>query len=50
MKNGGEINPKYPGGAAAVAARLQAEGHSIIAKGKRLLVADYEKTVYAQLK
>ena len=50
LKNGGEINPKYPGGAEAVAARLRAEGHKIIHKGKRFLVADYETAVYAELK
>ena len=50
LKNGGEINPKYPGGAEAVAARLRVEGHKIIHKGKRLLVSDYEKAVYAELK
>ena len=50
LKNGGEINPKYPGGAEAVAARLRAEGHKITHKGKRFLVSDYEKAVYAELK
>ena len=50
LKNGGEINPKYPGGAEAVAARLRAEGHIITQKGKRLVVRDYDKAVYAELK
>lgn len=49
LKAGGEINPKYPGGAAASAERLRAEGHSVIQKGKRLLVEDYEKAVYGRL-
>jgi len=46
LKTGGEINPKYPGGAEAVAKRLRAEGHKILRKGKRRLVADYEKVVF----
>ena len=33
-----------------VATRLRAEGHKITHKGKRLLVKDYEKTVYSELK
>lgn len=43
LKTGGEVNPKYPGGAQGVARRLRAEGHEIVTRGKRLLVADYEK-------
>jgi hypothetical protein len=35
LKNGGVVNAKYPGGAEAVAGRLQAEGHKILHKGKR---------------
>src|SRR5437660_4026113 len=27
LKNGGELNPKYPGGVAALARRLRVEGH-----------------------
>jgi len=49
LKTGGEINPKYPGGAEGVAKRLRAEGHKIVAKGKRILVADYEKKLFAKL-
>src|SRR5262245_27562205 len=29
LKNGGELNPKYPGGIPALARRLRAEGHRI---------------------
>ncbi|HEY1601037.1 MAG TPA: methylated DNA-protein cysteine methyltransferase [Pirellulales bacterium] len=43
LKTGGELNAKYPGGLTALCQRLEAEGHRIIAKGKRLFVADYEK-------
>ena len=40
FKAGGELNPKYPGGLAAVRARLEAEGHRVIVKGRRWFVAD----------
>ena len=43
LKNGGELNPKYPGGLEAQRARLKAEGHKIVAKGKRLLVHNHEE-------
>jgi hypothetical protein len=49
LKVGGEVNPKYPGGVAGVARRLRAEGHKIVAKGKRTLVRDYEKKLVANL-
>jgi hypothetical protein len=39
LKNGGELNPKYPGGIDAVSRRLREEGHSIVQKGKRFFVA-----------
>ncbi len=50
LKLGGEVNPKYPGGVAATAQRLRAEGHKLVAKGKRTLVADYEKKVFTKLR
>ncbi len=50
LKTGGEINPKYPGGAEGSAKRLRAEGHKIVAKGKRLLVTDFEKKLFTRLK
>ena len=43
LKTGGELNPKYPGGIKNVRARLAAEGHRVIKKGKRYFVADYER-------
>lgn len=42
LKNGGELNAKYPGGIKNLRARLEAEGHRIVAKGKRFFVADFE--------
>ena len=49
LKTGGEVNPKYPGGLAALTKRLRAEGHKLVSKGKRLLVADYEKKLFGKL-
>ncbi len=49
LKTAGEINPKYPGGAEGVAKRLRAEGHKVVAKGKRMLVRDFEKKLFANL-
>jgi hypothetical protein len=46
LKTGGELNPKYPGGAAGIARRLRAEGHKIVRKGKHVLVADYQKALF----
>ena len=43
LKTGGELNPKYPGGLERLRELLEAEGHRIVSKGKRLVVADYEK-------
>src|SRR5436190_2572261 len=48
LKAGGELNPKYPGGIAGLRRRLEAEGHRVVAKGKRLLVADYETRLVAR--
>jgi hypothetical protein len=50
LKTGGEINPKYPAGAEGVAKRLRAGGHEIMAKGKRMLVADFEKKLFTKLR
>src|SRR5438093_5589954 len=41
LKSGGELNPKYPGGVKRLKERLQAEGHRVVAKGKRFVVVDY---------
>ena len=48
LKAGGELNPKYPGGIDAQKEKLEAEGHTIIQKGRkniRFYVKDYEKVV-----
>jgi alkylated DNA nucleotide flippase Atl1 len=45
LKAGGELNPKYPGGLAGQRRRLEREGHAVVARGKRLFVQDYERSV-----
>ena len=49
LKAGGELNPKYPGGVEAQKAKLEAEGHTILSKGRkniRYYVKDYEKALF----
>ena len=43
LKTCGELNPKFPGGVEALKVRLEAEGHRVIAKGKKWIVEDYER-------
>ena len=45
LKNGGELNAKYPGGIPALRAKLEAEGHQISQKGKRFFVVDFTKAL-----
>lgn len=45
LKGDGEVNPKYPGGLDEQCARLQKEGHTVIKKGRRFVVQDYEKAL-----
>lgn len=50
LRAGGELNPKYPGGAEAQRARLEAEGHRVVARGRkniRYYVQDYENVLFA---
>jgi alkylated DNA nucleotide flippase Atl1 len=42
LKAKGELNPKYPGGLEEQKRRLEAEGHTVVQRGKRFFVADYE--------
>ncbi len=46
LKSGGELNPKFPGGVAALKTRLEAEGHRIVQKGRRFVVVDFEKVLF----
>ena len=43
LKRNGELNPKFPEGIKGQAQRLEAEGHSIIHRGKKFFVKDFEK-------
>ena len=45
LKTGGVINPKYPGGVEGQKKLLEKEGHTVIQKGKKYIVADYEKSL-----
>ena len=49
LKANGEMNPKYPGGAEAQKEKLEAEGHTVLQKGRtniKYVVKDYEKALY----
>lgn len=40
---GGVLNEKYPGGLEVQKRRLAEEGHAVVAKGKKYVVADFDK-------
>lgn len=49
LKAKGELNPKFPGGVEAQKEKLEAEGHTVIQKGRkniRYFVKDYEKVLF----
>ncbi len=49
LKANGELNAKYPGGTAAQKELLEAEGHTVIQKGRtniRYYVKDYEESLF----
>lgn len=49
LKANGELNPKYPGGAEAQKLKLEAEGHTVIRKGRtkiKYVVKDYEESLF----
>lgn len=49
LKADGELNSKYPGGVEAQKEKLEAEGHTIIQKGRkniRYFVKDYENVLF----
>jgi hypothetical protein len=43
LKSGGLLNEKYPGGIEAHRLFLEKEGHTIVAKGEKFLVLNYEE-------
>ncbi len=45
LKSGGELNPRFPGGVEAQAARLEAEGHRIDRSRRVPRVIDYERAL-----
>ena len=49
LKANGELNPKYPGGVEAQKMKLEAEGLTIVARGRtniRYYVKDYEENLF----
>ena len=49
LKADGELNPKYPGGIEAQREKLEAEGHTVIKKGRtniRYFVKDFENAFF----
>lgn len=46
LKKDGELNEKYPEGVEGQKKRLEMEGHSVIQKGKRYFVKDYEGSLF----
>ena len=47
LKSDGSLNEKYPGGRARQRQQLEREGHTIISRGDKLIVADFEKALVA---
>jgi hypothetical protein len=47
LKKDGELSEKYPEGIDGQKLRLEMEGHTVIQKGKRFFVKDYEQSLTA---
>ena len=47
LKAKGELNEKYPGGIEIQKVLLEKEGHTVIQKGKRYFVSDFESSLLA---
>jgi alkylated DNA nucleotide flippase Atl1 len=45
LKSGGELNDRYPGGLSGQRRRLEAEGLTVVARGRRLFVRDHESVL-----
>lgn len=43
LKVNGELNLKYPGGLDGLMCRLESEGHTVVQRGRRYFVEDFEK-------
>ncbi len=46
LKKDGELNEKYPGGIEGQKALLEAEGHTVLQKGKKYFVKDYAQKLF----
>ena len=49
LKAKGEINPKFPGGVDAQIEKLEAEGHTVVCRGRknfRYYVENFEEAMY----
>jgi hypothetical protein len=44
LKSNGELNPKFPGGVDGLRARLEAEGHRVVQRGKRFFVEGFQQS------
>ena len=47
LKKDGQLSEKFPDGIEGQKIRLETEGHTIINKGRRYFVDNYEKKIYA---
>ena len=45
LKKNGELNAKFPGGIEAHRKKLEPEGHTVYARGKRLFVNNWEEKI-----
>lgn len=45
LKSDGTLNEKYPGGIKGQQKLLEKEGHKVIQKGKKYIIADYQKVL-----
>ena len=45
LRSGGVINEKYPGGIENIKRKLESEGHEVVAKGKKYVVNNYQKSL-----
>ena len=45
LKAGGVLNDKYPGGAENLKVRLEAEGYTVVQKGRKLVVENFEQAL-----
>jgi alkylated DNA nucleotide flippase Atl1 len=46
LKSGGVLNERYPGGVEVHRARLESKGHTVVQKGKKLVVEEWEKSEF----